>query len=80
MVARMARTIRLSSAFERAVAERQRHSTTPLWQEIGVHRTTLHRVRTGETEPSTAFIAGALRAFAPMRFEDLFESVEQAEQ
>lgn len=71
----MANTVRLAPGFETAAAERT--SQSPLWREIGVHRTTLHRVRNGETEPSPAFIAGALKALAPKKFEDLFEVVEQ---
>ncbi|WP_158852333.1 transcriptional regulator [Saccharothrix deserti] len=42
---------------------------------MGVNRSTISRVLTGELRPGAAFIAGALAAFAPLevRFEDLFE-------
>ncbi|MBB4963525.1 transcriptional regulator [Saccharothrix violaceirubra] len=42
---------------------------------MGVNRSTVTRVRAGELHPGPAFIAGALLAFAPMTFEDLFECV-----
>jgi hypothetical protein len=42
---------------------------------FGVNRSTVTRVRSGELQPGPRFIAGALTALAPMRFEDLFEVV-----
>jgi hypothetical protein len=42
---------------------------------MGVNRSTVKRVRTGELQPGSAFIAGGLVAFAPMPFDDLFEVV-----
>ena len=67
------RRLRLAPGFDYA-AER-RTSTEPLWKDMGVDRSMLHRVRTGEVQPGSRFIAGALTALAPATFEDLFEVV-----
>lgn len=40
---------------------------------IGVDRSTYSRVRSGEDLPGYRFIAGCLRAFPDLKFEDLFE-------
>lgn len=69
----MRRTIRLRPDFDQIAKERG--AAAPLWRDMGVDRSTLHRVRTGETRPSNEFIAGALAALAPAKFDDLFEVV-----
>ncbi|MEU5695176.1 transcriptional regulator [Actinosynnema sp. NPDC020468] len=43
---------------------------------MGLNRSTVMRVRSGELQPGAAFIGGALAALAPMQFDDLFEVVE----
>jgi hypothetical protein len=40
---------------------------------MGLNRSTVKRVKSGELQPGPAFIGGALTALAPMQFEDLFE-------
>ncbi|MBB4965756.1 transcriptional regulator [Saccharothrix violaceirubra] len=47
-------------------------------QAMGVNRSTVTRVRAGTLHPGPAFIAGALRAFPPLTFEDLFECFTDA--
>ncbi|NUT53508.1 MAG: helix-turn-helix transcriptional regulator [Saccharothrix sp.] len=47
---------------------------------MGVNRSTLSRVLSGELQPGAAFIAGALVALDPMAFEDLFEVVPKSGQ
>nr|WP_184929723.1 helix-turn-helix transcriptional regulator [Saccharothrix ecbatanensis] len=46
---------------------------------MGVNRSTVSRVLAGELQPGSAFIAGALAAFTPVTFEDLFEVVNTSE-
>lgn len=41
-------------------------------ERIGVDRSTYSRVRAGEIVPGHRFIAGCLRAFPDLKFEDLF--------
>lgn len=67
------RRLRLASGFDTAVERRA--STEPLWKAMGVDRSVLSRVRRGQAQPGSQFIAGALTALAPARFEDLFEVV-----
>jgi hypothetical protein len=43
---------------------------------MGVHRSTIGRVMEGRLQPGAAFIAGALTAFSPASFTELFEVVE----
>lgn len=71
------RRIRLADGFKDAADRRT--ADTPLWKDMGVDRSVLHRVRTGEAQPGAAFIAGALTALAPAKFEDLFEVVAASE-
>nr|WP_081915930.1 hypothetical protein [Saccharothrix sp. NRRL B-16314] len=46
---------------------------------MGVNRSTVGRVLAGELQLGSAFIAGALTAFTPVTFEDLFEVVNTSE-
>lgn len=43
-----------------------------LAEAMGIHETTLHRVKKGIHPPSNAFIAGALKAYPGKNFDDLF--------
>ncbi|ONI92438.1 hypothetical protein ALI22I_04080 [Saccharothrix sp. ALI-22-I] len=65
--------------FQRAARRSALSSDYVLAPAMGVHRSTVSRVLTGEIRPGAAFIAGALVAFAPLavQFEDLFEVVEE---
>ncbi|CCH29324.1 transcriptional regulator [Actinosynnema sp. NPDC047251] len=45
---------------------------------MNLNRSTVARVRNGELQPGSAFIAGALVALKPMQFEDLFDVVYEA--
>ncbi|GAB2999418.1 hypothetical protein GCM10027184_64160 [Saccharothrix stipae] len=45
---------------------------------MGLNRSTVKRVKSGELQPGPAFIGGALIALAPMQFEDLFEVVPES--
>jgi hypothetical protein len=51
-------------------------SINALAQVMGVHRSTVCRVMDGQLQPGAAFIAGALTAFAPASFTELFDVVE----
>lgn len=42
---------------------------------MGLNRSTLSRVLSGELQPGATFIAGALVALQPLAFDDLFEIV-----
>jgi hypothetical protein len=42
---------------------------------MGVNRSTVGRVLSGDLRPGSAFIAGALVALRPMAFDDLFQVV-----
>jgi hypothetical protein len=42
---------------------------------MGVNRTTVSRVLSGDLQPGATFIAGALVALEPMTFDDLFEVI-----
>lgn len=43
---------------------------------FGMDRSAVYKVRTGRALPRDRFIAGALRAFPGVSFEDLFELVD----
>lgn len=45
---------------------------TELAQRIGVDRTTIYRVKRGKSAPGEDFIAGALKAFPEISFDELF--------
>ena len=47
---------------------------------MGLNRSTLTRVLSGELHPGPAFIAGALVALTPMQFDDLFTVVTNPDQ
>ncbi|MEV8442130.1 transcriptional regulator [Actinosynnema sp. NPDC051121] len=51
------------------------HSDYRAAKAMGLNRSTLARVMSGELQPGTTFIAGALVALTPMQFDDLFEVV-----
>lgn len=42
---------------------------------MGVNRSTVARVLSGDLRPGAAFIAGALAALSPMQFDDLFDVI-----
>jgi hypothetical protein len=48
---------------------------TTLTATIGVNRSTVGRVLSGDLRSGSAFIAGALIALHPMAFDDLFQVV-----
>ncbi|MFD1148884.1 transcriptional regulator [Saccharothrix hoggarensis] len=62
-----------ADAFGRAVALAGFRSEYALAKVMGVNRSTVKRVRAGEQLPGAGFIGGALKALAPLAFEDLFE-------
>ncbi|WP_245950246.1 transcriptional regulator [Saccharothrix carnea] len=66
--------------FQRAARRSALYSDYVLAPAMGVNRSTVSRVLTGEIRPGAAFIAGALAAFAPLsvQFEDLFEVVPES--
>jgi len=41
-------------------------------ERIGVDRSTYSRIRSGDIRPGERFIAGCLRAFPDLKFDDLF--------
>ncbi|MFD1146017.1 transcriptional regulator [Saccharothrix hoggarensis] len=51
------------------------HSDYSAAKALGVNRSTVTRVGSGELQPGPRFIAGALTALPRMRFHDLFEVV-----
>ncbi|MFD1146097.1 transcriptional regulator [Saccharothrix hoggarensis] len=59
--------------FERVMQLAGFRSDYALARAMGVNRSTVARVRSGEMRPGRAFISGALKALDPMEFEDLFE-------
>ncbi|QFZ16207.1 hypothetical protein [Saccharothrix syringae] len=69
-------TVKLrTAAFGRAASLAKFESDYALARAMRLNRSTVTRVRAGFIQPGPAFIAGALRALAPMTFEDLFEVV-----
>jgi hypothetical protein len=48
--------------------------------ELGLQRTTLLRVRAGHVEPSTKFLGRVQDRFPDVKFEDLFERIDAAEE
>ncbi|MBB4962838.1 transcriptional regulator [Saccharothrix violaceirubra] len=69
-------TIRLRTIpFAKAMLLAGFRSDYVLSKAMGVNRTTVTRVRTGELNPGAAFVAGALTALSPLDFDDLFEIV-----
>ncbi|MFT7841558.1 transcriptional regulator [Saccharothrix sp. BKS2] len=70
------RTIRLrTDAFSKTMRLAGFRSDYALARSMGVNRSTVTRVLTGQLHPGPAFIGGALTALAPMQFDDLFEIV-----
>lgn len=53
-------------------------SQRALSERIGVAESTVYRVLEGRTAPGEKFIAGILRAFPQLDFDDLFEVVDAA--
>ncbi|MFD0201445.1 MULTISPECIES: transcriptional regulator [Saccharothrix] len=47
---------------------------------MGLNRSTVSRVLSGELQPGAAFIAGALVVLEPMTFADLFEVVPKPDE
>ena len=62
-----------TESFRRAMALAGFRSEYALSKAMGLNRSSVKRVRAGESMPGPGFIAGALKALAPMAFEDLFE-------
>lgn len=72
----MPQTIRLrTDVFAKAAQLAGFHSVYALAKAMGVNRSTVARVTSGELQPGPAFIGGALVALTPMQFHDLFEVV-----
>lgn len=72
----MSYTVRLrDESFTKAVSLAGFHSNYALAKAMRLNRSTVVRVRRGVLQPGSAFISGALKALAPMQFEDLFEAV-----
>ncbi|GAA3853751.1 hypothetical protein GCM10022243_19200 [Saccharothrix violaceirubra] len=70
----MPHTIRLlTNIFARTAQLAGFHSDYGLAKAMGVNRSTVARVVSGDLQPGPAFIGGALVALAPMQFDDLFE-------
>ena len=63
--------------FRKAVVLAGYYSDYSLAPAMGVHRSTISRVRSGSAQPGKAFISGALTVLAPYEFDDLFEVVER---
>ncbi|TQM82899.1 hypothetical protein FHX81_5310 [Saccharothrix saharensis] len=61
-----------ANSFGRAMTLAGFRSDYALAKAMGLNRSTVKRVRTGELMPGPGFIAGALKALSPMAFEDLF--------
>ena len=55
--------------------ERRLAGTTQIAELLGIDRASVHRVRSGESNPGERFIAAALSAF-DVDFDDLFEIAE----
>ena len=45
---------------------------TELANKMGINRTQVWRVKVGKNDPGTDFVAGALRAFPGVKFDELF--------
>lgn len=45
---------------------------TELANKMGINRTQVWRVKAGKNDPGTDFVAGALRAFPGVKFDELF--------
>ncbi|WP_367132638.1 AMED_5909 family protein [Saccharothrix sp. HUAS TT1] len=74
VVAEFNQGIRLrEDMFAKAMRLAAFRSDYALAKAMGLHRSTLKRVRAGELRPGGRFISGALKALAPFDFEDLFE-------
>lgn len=58
--------------FEELLRERGIDSNTNAGTLIGINHSVISRLRTGEAQPGTKFIANALRTFA-VPFDELFE-------
>jgi hypothetical protein len=72
----MPHTVRLrTDFFAKAARLAGFRSDYGLAKAMGVNRSTIARVVSGQLQPGAAFIGGALVALAPMRFDDLFEVV-----
>jgi transcriptional regulator with XRE-family HTH domain len=69
-------TVRLKNdLFTKAVRLAGFRSDYALAKKMGINRSTVARVLSGDLNPGPAFIAGALTALTPMQFDDLFEVV-----
>ncbi|MEU4742135.1 AMED_5909 family protein [Actinosynnema sp. NPDC023658] len=67
-------TVRLrGEMFGKAVRLAGFHSDYALARAMGLNRSTVKRAREGELRPGPRFISGALKALAPLEFDDLFE-------
>ena len=58
-------------AFERLQAQYDMNDTE-LAHKMGINRTQVWRVKAGKNDPGTDFVAGALRAFPGVKFDELF--------
>jgi DNA-binding XRE family transcriptional regulator len=72
----MQHTVKLrTDAFTKVTNLAGFRSDYALAKAMGVNRSTVARVTSGELQPGPAFIGGALVALFPMQFDDLFEVV-----
>ncbi|WP_447002449.1 transcriptional regulator [Saccharothrix isguenensis] len=72
----MAHTVKLrTDTFNKAMRLAGSQSDYAMAKAMGINRSTIARVTSGELRPGPVFIASALTALAPMQFHDLFEIV-----
>ncbi|MCC8245056.1 transcriptional regulator [Saccharothrix luteola] len=64
-----------TDAFSKAVRLAGFRSDYKLAKAMGLNRSTVTRVMSGDLRPGPAFIAGALVVLPPMVFEDLFDVI-----
>jgi hypothetical protein len=75
----MAHTVRVKSGMiEKAMSLSGHRSEYSMAKAMGINRSTLARVRSGQLQPGPSFIAGALIALSPFEFSDIFEIVPRS--
>lgn len=72
-------TIRLRRGeWDRRMTAKELETHLARAERIGVSRTTVGRIESGEIKPGEEFIAAVLDAFADLKFENVFEVVRVA--
>jgi hypothetical protein len=72
----MAHTVKLrTDIFSKAMQLAGFRSDYGMAKAMGINRSTVARVVSGELRPGPVFIASALNTLAPMQFHDLFDTV-----